>query len=51
MLEIRVRGRVAREDIDRLGLGAEVLAAATVLRGTRILGAGPELITVRRLPS
>ena len=63
MLEIRVRGPVALEDADRLGLVAEAAPAATVLRGavedrpalhgalTRILADGLELIEVRRLPS
>ena len=63
ILEIRVRGPVALEDADRLGLRAEVVPAATVLRGRvadrpalhgaleRILADGLELIDVRRLPS
>ena len=63
MLEIRVRGPVALEDADRLGLTAEAAPAATVLRGavedrpalhgalSRILDDGLELIEVRRLPS
>jgi hypothetical protein len=63
ILEIRVRGPVALEDADRLGLQAEVVPAATVLRGPvadrpalhgaleRILADGLELIDVRRLPS
>ena len=63
MLEIRVRGPVALEDADRLGLVAEAAPAETVLRGAvedrpalhgalvRILADGLELIAVRRLPS
>lgn len=63
ILEIRVRGPVALEDADRLGLVAETAPVATVLRGavadrpalhgalTRILADGLELIEVRRLPS
>jgi hypothetical protein len=63
MLEIRVRGPVALEDADRLGLIAQAAPVATVLRGsvedrsalhgalTRILDDGLELIEVRRLPS
>lgn len=63
MLEIRVRGPVALEDADRLGLVAEAAPVATVLRGSvedrpalhgalaRILADGLELIEVRRLPS
>jgi hypothetical protein len=63
ILEIRVRGPVALEDADRLGLRAEVVPPATVLRGPvadrpalhgaleRILADGLELIDVRRLPS
>ena len=63
MLEIRVRGPVALEEADRLGLVAECAPAATVLRGTvedrpalhgaltRILADGLELLEVRRLPS
>jgi hypothetical protein len=62
-VEIRVRGPVASEDADRLGLRAETLPAVTVLRGAvvdrpalhgaldRILADGLELIDVRRLPS
>lgn len=64
MLEIRVRGPVALEDADRLGLVAEAAPVATVLRGAvtdrpalhgaivRILEEdGLELLSVRRLPS
>ena len=63
MLEIRVRGPVALEDADRLGLVAEAAPSATVLRGAvadrpalhgaivRILEDGLELLSVRRLPS
>ena len=63
ILEIRVRGPVALEDADRLGLRAETAPVATVLRGTvadrpalhgaleRIRADGLELIEVRRLPS
>jgi hypothetical protein len=62
-LEIRVRGPVALEDAERLGLRAEPAPLATVLRGPvednpalhgaldRILRDGLELIDVRRLPS
>src|SRR4051812_9554706 len=61
-VEIRVRGPVALEDADRLGLRAYAEPAETVLRGaladrpalhgalTRILDDGLELISVRRLP-
>ena len=63
ILEIRVRGPVALEDADRLGLIAEAAPSATVLRGavedrpalhgalTRIIDSGLELVEVRRLPS
>ncbi|MDA0136814.1 hypothetical protein [Solirubrobacter deserti] len=63
ILEIRVRGPVALEDVERLGLRAEIAPVATVLRGAvadrpalhgaleRILAAGLELLEVRRLPS
>lgn len=63
ILEIRVRGPVALEDADRLGLVAEAAPVATVLRGAvadrpalhgaleRIIADGLELIDVRRLPS
>jgi hypothetical protein len=63
ILEIRVRGPVALEDADRLGLRAETAPVATVLRGRvvdkpalhgaleRIRADGLELIEVRRLPS
>jgi hypothetical protein len=63
ILEIRVRGPVALEDADRLGLRAETGPVATVLRGQvadkpalhgaleRIRADGLELIEVRRLPS
>lgn len=63
ILEIRVRGPVALEDADRLGLRAETAPVATVLRGQvadkpalhgaleRIRADGLELIEVRRLPS
>ena len=63
ILEIRVRGPVALEDADSLGLRAEAAPVATVLRGEvadrpalhgaleRILADGLELIDVRRLPS
>ena len=63
ILEIRVRGPVALEDADRLGLRAETAPVATVLRGAvadkpallgaleRIRADGLELIEVRRLPS
>jgi hypothetical protein len=63
MLEIRVRGPVALEDADRLGLRAEAAPVETVLRGPvedrpalhgaleRILADGLELISVRRLPA
>jgi hypothetical protein len=62
-LEIRVRGPVALEDADRLGLRAEAAPRQTVLRGAvvdrpalhsaldRILADGLELISVRPLPS
>ncbi len=62
-LEIRVRGPVALEDADRLGLNAEAVPVQTVLRGRvqdrpalhgaldRILEDGLELISVRRLPA
>ena len=62
-IEIRVRGPVALEDADRLGLRAYAEPAETVLRGAvvdrpalhgmldRILAdGGLELIDVRRLP-
>jgi hypothetical protein len=61
-IEIRVRGPVALEDADRLGLQAYAEPAGTVLRGAvadrpalhgaleRILADGLELIQVRRLP-
>jgi hypothetical protein len=63
ILEIRVRGPVALEDADRLGLRAEAAPPSTVLRGSvvdrpalhaaldRILADGLELISVRPLPS
>lgn len=63
ILEIRVRGPVALEDADRLGLVAEAAPVSTVLRGAvadrpalhgaleRIIADGLELIDVRRLPS
>jgi hypothetical protein len=63
ILEIRVRGPIALEDADRLGLRAEAAPPQTVLRGTvadrpalhsaldRILADGLELISVRPLPS
>ena len=63
ILEIRVRGPVALEDADRLGLRAEAVPVQTVLRGSvedrpalhgaldRILEDGLELISVRRLPT
>ena len=63
ILEIRVRGPVALEDADRLGLRAEAVPVQTVLRGPvqdrpalhgaldRILEDGLELISVRRLPT
>jgi hypothetical protein len=63
MLEIRVRGPIALEDADRLGLRAEAAPPQTVLRGAvvdrpalhsaldRILADGLELISVRPLPS
>ena len=63
ILEIRVRGPIALEDADRLGLRAEAVPPQTVLRGTvvdrpalhaaldRILADGLELISVRPLPS
>jgi len=62
-IEIRVRGPVALEDADRLGLRAYVEPTETVLRGTvadrpalygaleRLLADGVELIEVRRLPT
>jgi hypothetical protein len=61
-VEIRVRGPIALEDADRLGLRAYAEPAETVLRGTvadrpalhgaleRLLADGLELIEVRRLP-
>ena len=61
-IEIRVRGPVALEDADQLGLRAYAEPAATVLRGAvadrpalhgilrRLLDDGLELIEVRRLP-
>ena len=61
-LEIRVRGPVALEDADRLGLRAEASLPETVLRGPladrpalhaaleRILAEGLELIAARPLP-
>jgi hypothetical protein len=62
-IEIRVRGPVALEDADRLGLNAHTAPVETVLRGSvadrpallgvleRILADGLELIEVRRLPN
>jgi hypothetical protein len=62
-IEIRVRGPVALEDADRLGLRAYAEPAETVLRGTvadrpalhgaleRLLADGLELIEVRQLPA
>jgi hypothetical protein len=61
-VEIRVRGPIALEDADRLGLRACVEPVETVLRGRipdrpalhgaleRIIADGLELISVRRLP-
>jgi hypothetical protein len=61
-IEIRVRGPVALEDADRLGLRAYAEPPGTVLRGTmadrpalvgaleRILADGLEVLHVRRLP-
>ncbi len=61
-VEIRVRGPIALEDADRLGLRASVEPVETVLRGRiadrpalhgaleRIIADGLELISVRRLP-
>ena len=63
ILEIRVRGPIALEDADKLGLRAEAQPPSTVLRGNvadrpalhaaldRILADGLELISVRPLPS
>ncbi len=62
-VEIRVRGPIALEDADRLGLRAYVEPAETVLRGPvadapalhgaleRLRADGLELIEVRRLPA
>jgi hypothetical protein len=62
ILEIRVRGPVALEDADRLGLRAEAAPPETVLRGAladrpalhaaleRILTDGLELVAARPLP-
>jgi hypothetical protein len=61
-VEIRVRGPVAPEDAERLGLRAYAQPAQTVLRGVladrpalhgalaRILDDGLDLVSVRRLP-
>ena len=61
-IEIRVRGPVALEDADQLGLRAYVEPRDTVLRGAvadrpalhgilqRLLDDGLEVIEVRRLP-
>lgn len=62
-LEIRVRGPIALEDADRLGLRAEAAPVSTVLRGAvedrpalhgaldRILADGLEVLSVRPLPT
>jgi hypothetical protein len=62
-VEIRVRGPVALEDVDRLGLHAHTAPVETVLRGSvadrpallgvleRLFADGLELIEVRRLPN
>ena len=61
-IEIRVRGPVALEDADKLGLRAYAEPGDTVLRGAvadrpalhgileRLLADGLELIEVRRIP-
>jgi hypothetical protein len=62
-VEIRVRGPVALEDADRLGLLAHTAPLETVLRGSvadrpallgvldRLFADGLELVEVRRLPT